>query len=176
VRRCLPQDGRRCCLTSGKSFFFVLSNCANGADIRCAPTPTSLDASLAEVTMHDHHDDNQSAHGHKSKKGYARFAAMIVTSTLIMYGLMYLNTYQWDHVAFSETRAYMALIMGAAMAVIMLGFMTHMLTDWRVNAGIIVGSALLFAEPVAGAQPDDRRGRVLHEGDDPASFDCYSDQ
>ena len=41
---------------------------------------------------------------------------MIVTSTVVMYGLMYLNTLQLDHVTFSETRTYMALIMGAAMA------------------------------------------------------------
>jgi len=52
--------------------------------------------------------------------GYTRFSAMIVTSTLVMFGLMYLNTYQMDHVFFSETRAYMALVMGATMAVVML--------------------------------------------------------
>ena len=52
--------------------------------------------------------------------GYTRFGAMIVTSTLVMFGLMYLNTYQMDHVFFSETRAYMALVMGATMAVVML--------------------------------------------------------
>ncbi len=52
--------------------------------------------------------------------GYTRFGAVIVTSTLVMFGLMYLNTYQMDHVFFSETRAYMALVMGATMAVVML--------------------------------------------------------
>ena len=30
---------------------------------------------------------------------YERFAAMIAASTLVMYGLMYLNTYALDHVA-----------------------------------------------------------------------------
>jgi len=34
-------------------------------------------------------------------KSYARFAAMIATSTLVMFGLMYLNTYRLDHVRFS---------------------------------------------------------------------------
>jgi hypothetical protein len=38
---------------------------------------------------------------------------MIATSTVVMYGLMYLNTYQLDHVTFSETRLYMALVIGA---------------------------------------------------------------
>jgi uncharacterized protein (DUF305 family) len=61
-----------------------------------------------------------------------------------MLALMYLNTYQLDHVAFSETRAYMALVMGAAMAIIMLAFMLTMYTDRRVNIGIFVGSVLAF--------------------------------
>jgi hypothetical protein len=76
---------------------------------------------------------------------YGRFAAMIATSTVIMFGLMYLNTYQLDHVYFSETRVFMALYMGATMAVIMLGFMLNMYRNSRVNAGIFVGSVVVFA-------------------------------
>jgi hypothetical protein len=76
---------------------------------------------------------------------YARFGAMIATSTVVMYGLTYLNTYQLDHVAFSETRLYMALIMGSAMAVIMLSFMLHMHENRRINAAIYLGSAAVFA-------------------------------
>ncbi len=75
---------------------------------------------------------------------YVRFGAMIATSTVVMFVLMYLNTYQWSHATFSETRTYMALLMGATMAAIMLGFMTHMLKDWRVNIGILVGSVAVF--------------------------------
>ena len=41
---------------------------------------------------------------------YGRFFAMIATSTVVMFGLMYLNTYLWTHVFWSETRAYMALL------------------------------------------------------------------
>lgn len=77
-------------------------------------------------------------------QSYGRFGAMIATSTVVMYGLMYLNTYQFDHIFFSETRLYMALIMGATMAVIMLAFMLGMYQNRRVNVGIFVGSALLF--------------------------------
>ena len=79
---------------------------------------------------------------------YARFLGMIFTSTLVMYGLMYLNTYALDHVWFSETRAYMALYMGAVMAVIMLGFMLTMYTNRRANIAIVVVSALVFAGSV----------------------------
>ena len=51
---------------------------------------------------------------------YLKFAAMIATSTVAMYVMMYLNTYSLDHVLWSQTRAWMALYMGAGMAVIML--------------------------------------------------------
>ena len=75
---------------------------------------------------------------------YKRFAAMIVTSTVVMFGLMYLNTYRLEHVFFSETRAYMALVMGATMAVIMLGFMLKMHMNRRANIAIFAGSAAVF--------------------------------
>jgi uncharacterized protein (DUF305 family) len=78
-------------------------------------------------------------------KSYARFAAMIATSTVVMYGLMYLNTFSLDHVFFSQTRAYMALVMGATMAVIMLLFMWSMHENRRVNVVILVASVLVFA-------------------------------
>lgn len=76
---------------------------------------------------------------------YRRFAAMVAVSTVVMFWLMYLNTYQLDHVFFSQTRAWMALLMGAAMAVVMLPFMTHMLQNRRANMGIAVGGVLVFA-------------------------------
>ena len=78
-------------------------------------------------------------------KNYKKFAAMILTSTVVMFVFMYLNTYSTDHLFFSETRFYMTLIMGATMAVIMLGYMLHMLTNRRVNIGILVGSIIVFS-------------------------------
>lgn len=78
-------------------------------------------------------------------KAYARFGSMIATSTVVMLVLMYLNTYETSHVFFSETRAYMALVMGAAMAVIMLLFMLDMYKNWRINAAILVASVMVFA-------------------------------
>lgn len=76
---------------------------------------------------------------------YLKFGAMIATSTVVMMGLMYLNTYQLDHIFFSETRAYMALVMGATMAVLMLGFMLNMYNQRGVNIAIFVASIILFA-------------------------------
>ena len=76
---------------------------------------------------------------------YTRFVAMTATSTLVMFGLMYLNTYAFDHVYFSETRAYMALYMGGTMAVIMLAFMLGMYARRGLNIAIFAGAALVFA-------------------------------
>jgi len=76
---------------------------------------------------------------------YLRFGAMILTSTVVMFGLMYLNVYSLDHVYFSETRAYMALVMGATMAVIMLAFMLGMYANAKANLAIFVGSVAVFA-------------------------------
>ena len=79
------------------------------------------------------------------KDRYAKFGAMIGVSTVVMFGLMYLNTYALDHVYFSETRAYMALVMGASMAIIMLAFMLGMYSKRAVNAAIFLGSVIIFA-------------------------------
>lgn len=75
---------------------------------------------------------------------YSRFAAMIAASTLVMFGLMYLNTYVAAHVLFSQTRMWMALLMGAAMAAIMLGFMWGMHPNRRANFFILGASAIVF--------------------------------
>lgn len=75
---------------------------------------------------------------------YSRFFLMIGTSTLLMFVLMYLNTYLVGHVFFSETRAWMAVLMGATMAFVMLSFMLSMYTNKVMNAGIFVGSVVVF--------------------------------
>jgi hypothetical protein len=76
---------------------------------------------------------------------YWRFGAMIATSTVVMFVLMYLNTYALEHVFWSETRTYMALLMGATMAVIMLGYMLSMYSSRAINAAIFAGSVIVFA-------------------------------
>ena len=86
-----------------------------------------------------------SDHGAHKGMSYRRFAAMIVTSTVVMFGLMYLNTYAWGHVEFSKTRMWMAVVMGSTMAAIMLAFMWKMYPSKRINVGIIIGSGIAFA-------------------------------
>jgi len=78
------------------------------------------------------------------KASYTRFFAMIVTSTIVMLVLMYTTVYEVDHVWWSATKSFMALYMGAAMAIIMLAFMLGMYTDKTKNIAIFGGSAVLF--------------------------------
>ncbi len=87
----------------------------------------------------DHGDD------YPKLRSYGRFGAMIAASMVVMFGIMYLNTYQASHVQWSETRFYMTFVMGAAMAVIMLSFMWNMYRDRKVNVGIYLVAALVFA-------------------------------
>ena len=75
---------------------------------------------------------------------YTRFALMIATSTVVMFVLMYLNTYASEHVFFSETRTYMAILMGAVMAFVMLAFMAAMYPSRTVNFAIFAGSVIVF--------------------------------
>ncbi|MFW2830788.1 DUF305 domain-containing protein [Sphingomonas sp. ID0503] len=88
------------------------------------------------------HDRQQGQH---AGMGYGRFFAMIATSPVAMFGLMYLNTYALDHVEYSQTRTWMAAVMGATMAVIMLGFMWGMYPNRQANLGILASSAIIFA-------------------------------
>lgn len=81
----------------------------------------------------------------QKKSNYGLFAAMIATSTVVMFGLMYLNTYELSHVRWSETRVYMAFLMGAVMAVIMLSFMRGMYRSSKTNLAIYLGSLVVFA-------------------------------
>ncbi len=76
---------------------------------------------------------------------YGRFFAMVGTSTAIMFGLMYLNTYALGHVFFSETRFYMTFVMGAVMAIVMLTFMLRMYRNTTINVLIYAGSLVVFA-------------------------------
>ena len=76
---------------------------------------------------------------------YLKFFLMIATSTLLMFFMMYFNLFSFSHFFFSQTRLFMALMMGAAMAIIMLVFMWNMYPNKKANVVILCGSILLFA-------------------------------
>ena len=90
----------------------------------------------------------------KQMNPYVKFTLMILTSTVVMYIMMYFNTYEWDHIYWGDyqTRAYMALYMGAGMAVIMLAFMSNMYKKTKVNLMIYGLSVLMFAVGIWGVR------------------------
>lgn len=87
------------------------------------------------------HSSNHSGGG----SSYWRFMAMVATSTAIMFGLMYLNTFELDHVFWSETRFWMMFVMGGMMMIVMLLFMWGMYRDTKKNVIILAVGAVVFA-------------------------------
>jgi hypothetical protein len=75
--------------------------------------------------------------------GWGRFAAMIVTSTIIMIFLMYQLVYSFDHALFSLNRLIASLVMGCFMSIVMLSFMWSMYKGVGTKMAVLVLSALL---------------------------------
>lgn len=95
-----------------------------------------------------------SSHGravHAQSK-YARFGAMILSATAVMYLLTYTNLYSLAHFQWSQERFYMALGMGGAMAAVMMGFMWRMHTNARVNIAIVVGALVVMVGAFSASQ------------------------
>lgn len=78
-------------------------------------------------------------------KSYGKFFGMVTTSAILMFMVMYLNTYELSHVYFSETRLYMTILSTCVMTVVMLAFMLHMLKNKKINMAIIIVSLVVFA-------------------------------
>jgi hypothetical protein len=68
--------------------------------------------------------DSEHSGGHHGQ--WPTFFAMIATSIVTMFVLKYSALWEADHAFFSQTRMWMALMMGMAMVIIMLGFMWGM--------------------------------------------------
>jgi HAMP domain-containing protein len=87
---------------------------------------------------------SQSTHS-MMKMGWGRFFAMIATSTIVMFPLMYQLVYSADHATFSLTRLVSSVVMGCVMAAIMLAFMWKMYAGPTTKLAILVGSVVLGA-------------------------------
>lgn len=86
--------------------------------------------------------DNQRS---QQRTNYLRFFAMVGTSVVVMFFLMYLNSYLiLEHARFSETRLFMAMLMAGSMLIIMLAFMLQMYKNNTANIAIFIGGALLM--------------------------------
>lgn len=76
---------------------------------------------------------------------YLRFFGTIAVSAVVMFAMMYLNTYSPEHIWFSQTRAWMALYMGGGMAVVMLVAMWSMFPDRTTSLAALGVAVLAFA-------------------------------
>lgn len=87
---------------------------------------------------------SQDMHRSPDTKMYLRFGAMILTAMVVMYAVMFVSTWEWWHIRWSESRMFMALTMGGAMGLVMLGWMLNMFRNMKVNLGIVLASLLLL--------------------------------
>ncbi len=93
-----------------------------------------------------HHDEDHEDHGGHggSAKPYLRFAAMIATGMVVMYFVMFVGSWEWGHVRFSESRIFMALTMGGAMGLVMFAWMAQMYKNAKANIAVTAVSVLLL--------------------------------
>ena len=98
-----------------------------------------------EVDAQHRARDEEHGPDHQMRNMYLRYAAMILTGMVVMYAVMFVGTYQWDHIRFSESRVYMALTMGGAMALVMLGWMLNMYKNTKANVAVVTAGAVLLA-------------------------------
>ena len=89
----------------------------------------------------DSHEEHRS---HDAPKMYLRFGAMILMAMVVMYATMFIGSWEWGHVRWSESRLFMTLTMGGTMGLIMLAWMLNMYKNTKANVAIVVVSLLLF--------------------------------
>jgi hypothetical protein len=75
---------------------------------------------------------------------YNRFYLMLAISFVIMYSVMFLNVDKLNHVYLSTTRLYMALLMVAPMALLMLLLMPDMYKNKKMNKIIMFSGVFIF--------------------------------
>ncbi len=93
---------------------------------------------------------------------YKKFIIMLLISFLVMYAVMFLNMDSLSHYHTSTTRIYMALLMIAPMAVLMMAMMGKMYPDKKLNTGIIIGSIVLFGLILAALRTQTPIGDVQY--------------
>lgn len=75
---------------------------------------------------------------------YRKFSLMMCISFVVMYLVMFLNMDRAENYHTSATRIYMAVLMVAPMALVMIGMMGDMYPNKRTNMFIMLGSIALF--------------------------------
>lgn len=80
---------------------------------------------------------------------YQKFSVMLIISFIIMYIVMFLNIDRIGHYHTSINRIYMALLMVAPMAVVMMAMMGRMYPSKKTNTVIILGAVFVFTVVLA---------------------------
>ncbi|RFZ83095.1 DUF305 domain-containing protein [Mucilaginibacter terrenus] len=96
------------------------------------------------------------------KGNYKTFVLTLLCSFIIMYGVMFLNVDQADHIYLSMTRLYMTLMMVAAMALLMLAMMRMMYKNRKLNLIIILSSTAVFVFSLIGVRTQTFVGDVQY--------------
>ncbi|MCW4385421.1 DUF305 domain-containing protein [Salinibacterium sp. SYSU T00001] len=96
---------------------------------------------------HEHEQKQHEKHGggmHGGGKMYLRFGAMILTGMVVMYWVMFVGSWEWGHIRFSESRIFMAITMGGTMGLVMLAWMLNMYKNTKANIAVVAVSVLLI--------------------------------
>jgi hypothetical protein len=94
-------------------------------------------------------EEQHGQRAHHMMKMYLRFAAMILTSIVVMYFVMFAGSWEWSHIRFSESRVFMAITMGGTMALVMLAWMLGMYKSTKGNIAVVVAGLLLIGGGIA---------------------------
>lgn len=100
-------------------------------------SPHAAHAASSNTATHAGHGQEKAMHH------YSRFAAMIVVSFFVMFGLMYVMVDRFAHVLSNLNQVYMAALMAGAMVLIELAFMGAMYPNAKLN-GLFLAVALVI--------------------------------
>ncbi len=79
------------------------------------------------------------------KMSYRKLTISMIISFIVMYLAMFLNMDTPSHYHTSTTRLYMAVLMVAPMAIVMMLTMGKMYPNKKLNSGIMIVAAIVFA-------------------------------
>ena len=106
--------------------------------------------------------DKQSNMQNMKGMSYKTFGVTMLISFFTMYFVMFLNVDKAEHYHTSLTRIYMALLMVAPMAVVMMLTMGKMYPNKRTNAVIILAGVLVFILVLTGLRTQTPIGDIQY--------------
>lgn len=111
--------------------------------VRTVDEPTEQ---LAVITREHHELDREAGQDGSQGLGmYVRFGAMILTAMVVMSWVMFVASWEFSHVRWSQSRVFMAITMGGTMGLVMLAWMLDTYPNTRANLVAVAVSLLLFA-------------------------------